>query len=489
MQVGEIRFLTKVAMNSPRGLRLMLFKEKNTGNEKLVFIVKTASEDVDKLALSKMTWQVEQSKSAIRVVIVRLIILPDGANQYFQSETGLLMNDEKDRKTLQALVNQKSVEIYFFNYENEFNSKIELMTTYNMHSTAKALLEANPIIDEGRMIVKSENLSENDIKNAISGKINIKPVQDKDLMDSIQKKMPTVGNTSPKTKPEEFNKTSIKSGDILTPGSVGNNTSSSERSSGLTVDDLKKAVSVPPGKITPEDLLRSLPPDKKLGDSIRSGELFKNISDKNSISNDSSSIKADDLMKVVNSMPPGKITSEELLKTIPPNTGLNVMSTNSPEKGLTSEELLRSLTDTVSIDAAIKTNKISDTIKNNDSLNQNNLSEAMKDDAPESKTKEKQVDDLMYALMSETSPLKLSSEEETALLSDLMSEPTPLKSSEGQNSELMKNLETNIKTTAPVNNQSNNQSIPNLNDTTNLANKSDEGISASDLLKALNGEA
>jgi hypothetical protein len=70
------------------------------------------------------------------------------------------MNEDKDRRSLQALVNQKSVEIYFFNDENEFNSKIELMTTYNMHTSAQNLLNSNPIIDEGRMIVKSENLSE-----------------------------------------------------------------------------------------------------------------------------------------------------------------------------------------------------------------------------------------------------------------------------------------------------------------------------------------
>jgi len=34
---GLVRFLTKVAEKSPRGLRLVLFKEKNTGNEKMVF--------------------------------------------------------------------------------------------------------------------------------------------------------------------------------------------------------------------------------------------------------------------------------------------------------------------------------------------------------------------------------------------------------------------------------------------------------------------
>ena len=52
IDIGEVRFLTKVAQKSPRGLRLLLFKEKSSGNEKLVFIVKTASEDIDKLALS-----------------------------------------------------------------------------------------------------------------------------------------------------------------------------------------------------------------------------------------------------------------------------------------------------------------------------------------------------------------------------------------------------------------------------------------------------
>ncbi|MFN8576857.1 MAG: hypothetical protein U0354_08355 [Candidatus Sericytochromatia bacterium] len=479
LEVGEVRFLTRVAEKSPRGLRLLLFKEKSTGNEKLVFIVKTASTDVDKLALSKMTWQVEQSKSAHRVVIVRLIILPEGAEEYFQSETGLIMNEEKDRKSLQALVNQKSVEIYFFTYENEFNSKIELMTTYNMHTAAKNLLEANPIIDEGRMIVKSENLSENDIKNAMAGKIRATPVKDKDLMDSIQKKMPTVTNSVPKTKPEEFNKTSVKSNDLLNKDdfdtTISNNNINNTKSE-LTADDLKKAVSVPPGKITPEDLLKSLPPNKKLADSIKSGDLFNsNV--------DFKSINADDLMKVVNTIPPGKITPDELLKSLPPVNSINLSNSSiSSTNDLTTEELLQSLADTISADSNIKANDLLGTIKvPTEKIDQNNLSEILKaddngffDKTPtvniDNSTKEMKVDDLLSALMAETSPLKLSVEEEKTLLNDLMSEPTPLKSEEGGNSELMKNLESNIKTTT-------------------TAVKKEEGISEDDLLKALNGEA
>lgn len=481
MEIGEIRFLTKVAEKSPRGLRLMLFKEKSTGNEKLVFIVKTASSDVDRLALSKMTWQVEQSKSSHRVVIVRMIILPEGADEYFQSEAGLIMNDDKDRRCLQALVNQKSVEIYFFTYENEFNSKIELMTTYNMHKSALALLEANPIIDEGRMIVKSENLSENDIKNAMAGKIKATPVKDKDLMDSIQKKMPTVTNTAPKTKPEEFNKTSIKSSDILTPGSYGNTIPPGNKKGPLNADDLKRAISIPPGKITPEELLKSLPPNKMMADEIKSGKMF---------SGDLNSVKAEDLMKIVDSVPPGKITPEELLKSLPPMNTIDLSNTKSPEKNLTTEELLKSLTDiSIPNESKIRADDLLSSITHpgiggQNKLDHKNLSNTIKADdamdffntnAPKSsqasnETQEMKVDDLMSALMSEESPLKLTEEEEKSLMTDLMSEPTPLKSSEGTNSELMKNLETNIKTVAP-------------------ANKKDDGISADDLLKALNGDS
>jgi len=62
LDIGQIRFFTKVAEKAPRGLRLLLFKEKITNNEKLVFIIKTASDEVEKLALSKMTWLLNKVK-------------------------------------------------------------------------------------------------------------------------------------------------------------------------------------------------------------------------------------------------------------------------------------------------------------------------------------------------------------------------------------------------------------------------------------------
>ncbi len=480
MEIGEVRFLTKVAEKSPLGLRLMLFKEKSTGNEKLAFIVKTASSEVDKLALSKMTWQVEQSKSAQRVVIVRMIILPEGAKEFFKSEAGLIMNDDKDRRSLQALVNQKSLEIHFFNAENEYNSRIELMTTYNMHKSAEELLNANPVIDEGRMIVKSENLSENDIKNAMAGKIKSTPVKDKDLMDSIQKKMPTVSNSIPKTKPEEFNKTSIKSQDIITTGNFGtsNTIPPKNKKSELNAEDLKRAISIPPTKITPEELMKSIPPSKMMSDSLRF--------DTQGFFGDLNMVKAEDLMKIVDSIPPSKITPEDLLKSLPPMSRTDIKDTN-----LTTEELLKSLGNlSISSESNIKANDLltsfnkSENKITSDKLDHNNLAEAMSffdkpdgyiDKSPTSpisnKTQELQVDDLLSSLMMEESPLKLTKEEENSLMSDLMSETTPLKSLEGGNSDLMKNLEVNIKKVTP-------------------SNKKDEvpSISVDDLFKALNGE-
>ena len=488
METGEIRFFTKVAQKSPRGLKLLLFKEKSTNKEKLIFIVKTASSEVDKLALSKMTWQVDQSKAAARVVIVRMLILPEGSKEFFRSETGLLMNDEKDRRSLEALVHQKSVEIHFFNDENDYNSKIELITTLNMRKSAEMLLNANPIIDEGRMIVKSENLSENDIKNAMAGNIKSAPVKDKDLIDSIQKKMPTVTDSSPRTKPEEFNKTSIKSNDVLNPGHFGttippnNKTNKSE----LNADDLKKAISVPPGKLTSEDLLKSIPPNSFfLNNTKETPKPF---------SGDLNTVKAEDLMKIVDSIPPGQITSEDLLKSLPPMPKIDTTNVKN-NKDLTTEELLKSLEDMPFFNEL----KVSDLRKSLNhpgsepdplnELNHGNLSEAMKNtfDRPDgyvapsepvkpapvnNQTQELKVDDLLSSLMSEDTPLKLSKEEENSLMSDLMSEATPLKSSEGSNSALMNSLEVNIKTVAPTNKKEEHPSI-----------------SVDDLFKALNGES
>ena len=54
------------------------------------------------------------------------------------------MNEEKDRNSLGALARQKSIEIFFFNYESEFHSKIELLTTFNMGKTAQAAFDLNP---------------------------------------------------------------------------------------------------------------------------------------------------------------------------------------------------------------------------------------------------------------------------------------------------------------------------------------------------------
>jgi hypothetical protein len=247
----------------------------------------------------------------------------------------------------------------------------------------------------------------------------------------------------------------------------------------LSIDDLKKAISVPPSKITPEELLKSLPPNKTILDDIKSNDLFKT---------DLQSIKAEDLMNIVNTIPPSKITPEELLKSLPPVNTIGLTNTNSPEKALTTEELLKSLSDSFSSESNIKANDLLSSIKevnlNTGEIDHNNLSDIIKlddnnffDKTPTSeidnKTQEMKVDDLMSALMSEASPLKLSEEEETILLTDLMSEPTPLKSSEGENSDLMKDLEINIKTTKPV---------------TPSTIKKDDGISVDDLLKALNGD-
>ena len=117
IDVGQIRFFTKVVEKAPRGLRLLLFKDKFTNKEKLIFLVKTASEDVEKLALSKMTWIVEKSTINPRVILVKLLILPDGQKDFYKSETGLIITESKDLKSLEALSKQISIEIYFFNTE------------------------------------------------------------------------------------------------------------------------------------------------------------------------------------------------------------------------------------------------------------------------------------------------------------------------------------------------------------------------------------
>ncbi len=525
LDVGEVRFLTKVATKSPRGLRLLLFKEKVSGKEKLVFVVKTASQDVDKLALSKMTWQVEQSKAAPRVVIVRLLILPEGSNEFFQSETGLIMNDDKDRKILDTLGNQKSIEIFFFNYESEFHSKIELLTTFNMAKAAQHLIEANPLVDEGKLIVKSENLSEADIKNAITGKIRDTNLKDKDLIDSIQKKMPVVSSSVPRTKPEEYTKTSIKSNEMSGAGNFGvsptvppeaakkkeldfetlknaisvppgkissqdllNTIPINTGKSGLTTNDLKNAISVPPGKITSEELLNSIPPER-----VTSEDLLKSIPPDKFTFNDlmkskAENAKSNDLLKVGDNVSSSKITPEDLLNSIPPNI-------------LTSEELLKSLNDiSIPSESGLKAqdllNSIGTSATKGGKLDKDNLFSTINQDknsifvdksptviVDKSPTQELYKKDLLDALKSEPSPLKLSPEEENSLVNALKSEPTPLKSQTGELSSIMKDIESNIKST---NNLTGNNTSPPVN-----KKKTEEAkdISVDDLLKALNGES
>jgi len=391
--IGEVRFFTKVIQNSPSGLRLLLFKEKATGNEKLVFLVKTASELIDKLPLSKMTWQLEQSKAALRVVIVRLLILPDDSDNFFKTETGLIMNDAKDRRSLESLETQNSVEIYFFNMENEFNSKIELLTTFNMKQSVKRMLDANPEIDEGKMIVKSENLSEYDIKKTMNEKFKGKKLRTDDLMDSIQKKMPTVSSSGIlKTKPEEHGKASIKTNDVLSDdnfGVVSKTPPKQPVSQRITPEDLMRTIppknkanntysvsfddllkTIPPGKLdnqyetrtnlsnttklTPEDLLKSISPESS---KLRSEDLMKTISSEKQNSSSSSEISFDDLFKTI---PPEQIKiedvlnknfnikanlkPEDLLKSISSDLKkLNTENNNKKESSITMEDLLKSV--------------------------------------------------------------------------------------------------------------------------------------------------
>jgi hypothetical protein len=442
LDIGEVRFLTKVAQKSPRGLRLLLFKEKSTGKEKLVFIVKTASEDIDKLALSKMTWQVEQSKHAPRIVIVRLLILPEGSNEFFQSETGLLMNEEKDRNSLGALARQKSIEIFFFNYEAEFHSKIELLTTYNMGMTANALLELNPMIDEGKLIVKSENLSENDIKNAITGKVKDAKLKDKDLMDSIQKKMPVVSSSIPKAKPEEITKTSIKSNDMAVSGSYGTPTAKKPEKKEINADDLKK-VNPSPAKLTPEDLMKSIPPGKIPASEVakqapppvkkEEEDVFAALLNSQPAAG-KSSLSTEDLLKFVdvkNDEPaaaslPSTLTSEELLKSLSEN--------QATSDSLDSVDLFQSLSygqNTISVDAGLSADDLFKSISSPgeegdeiSGLDKNNLLDIFKDseevyfidNTPTSElvgamTQELKRDELLEALMSEPTPLKVEEEE------------------------------------------------------------------------------
>lgn len=565
LDIGEVRFLTKVAEKSPRGLRLLLFKEKATGKEKLVFVVKTASEDIEKLALSKMTWQIEQSKVAPRVVIVRLLILPEGSNEFFQSETGLIMNEQKDRRSLEALGTQKSIEIYFFTYEAEFHSKIELMTTYNMSLSAKAALEKNPIVDESKLIVKSENFSESDIKNALTGKIG-SGLKDKDLADSIQKKMPTISSSVPKAKPAEFSKTSIKSNDMVSSGKGSATIPPPSKKTGLTPDELKRATASSASKITSDDLMRTIPPDSikkekpvpKKGPAPQAQEM-------------------DELMKAFDVFGGTPITSDELMKTIPPDSikkekpvpkketapesqemdelmkAFDIFG-SEPTKALTPEELLKSLNESEPApsesnlkaedllkslnfsekgipsglsEGSLKPEDLIDTLEikpktSQDSLNKDNLMSVMNSDdsnlpfldmvptvdiskqKPISEQKDSLIlkneptrelkfnqtvelkrDELLEALRSEPSPLKLTPEKEIELINDLKSEPSPLKEKEGMESDLMKKIDAEIKIVTPVSNTI--PPVPKTQPPPPVPEKKEE-ISEDDLLKALLGE-
>lgn len=516
IDLGLLRFFTKVAQKAPRGLRLLLFKEKYTNEEKLVFIVKTASDEIDKLALSKMTWQVEQSKTTAGVVVVRLIILPDGSDKFFTSETGLIMNEEKDRKNLHHLASQKSIEIFFFNDECEFHSKIELLTTFNMSQSAHKLLEQNPLIDQGKLIVKSDNLSEQDIKSAMTGKIQVDHVSKNDLYDAIQKKMPTVSKVDfkPKTKPEEFTKTSIKSNDVVGAGDVGksyvkpiisdkkSDIKSTSTDTKITADDLLKTI--PPDKlnlndyvnpkdtkITPDELLKTIPPDKlNINSFVNSKPEIKKEEQKIDLNN----LTADDLMGVLGNVSDTKISADDLLKSIPPNTinssdvfgssfdqtknkkddGLNLKDLTADDlknvlgglskSKISAEDLLKSIPPDVLSVSSVSQNKQST------SLGTDNLKDAFKEDKPSFndgvKTTVIAKDDLLSALISEPTPLKA---QEQALLNDLMSEPTPLKALDGNSSNLAKEIESSIKIIE-------------------TSSKKDDLIDEDDLLKALKGE-
>ncbi|GIW21141.1 MAG: hypothetical protein KatS3mg068_0148 [Candidatus Sericytochromatia bacterium] len=505
---GLIRFLTKVAEKSPRGLKLVLFKEKNTGNEKMVFIVKTSSEDLDKLALSKMTWQVEQSKASVKVIIVRLLILPDGAKDFFRSETGLLITEQKDYKCLQALYNQKSVEIYFFSYDNEFHSKIELLTTPTMANNVKVLLDKNPFIDESKLIVKSENLSQKDIQDAISGKVKDATLKDKDILEALQKKMPTMSSTSsaPKTKPEEFSKASIKSNDIKTSSSANIFKPEIKQENISKKDNLIKNENITPKEKIKEDnildVINSIPPTSGLSAS----DLLNVISGANDVlSTAKEKIREDNILDVINSIPPTSgLSASDLLSSISQDEKIDLKSE------LSKDDLLKSIGDDKNSDLSIlfsqeeneffedntptinlkmtntQPNNVLSTLNNEkinnlDNVFDNEANKFFEENAPtilsdiedkkvidNSSSNEINADDLLLALMAEPSPIK---EQENILLSDLLAQDSPLKS----NPYLIKEIENNVKIVKPTGN-------------TTIPPNKNSSINANDLSKTLNND-
>ncbi|MFN8673847.1 MAG: hypothetical protein U0457_17425 [Candidatus Sericytochromatia bacterium] len=281
IDIGQLRFFTKVAEKAPRGLRLLLFKPKGTNQEKLVFIVKTASEDLEKLALSKMTWIIEKIPANPRIIAVRFLVLPDGAKDFFKSEAGLIITEDKDIKSLEALANQRGVEIYFFSEEPEFHSKIELPTTPRMLSTAKKFFEEAVSIRNARSLNKSETLSDLDMKNAIKTKEH-PSIKKEELRTSIKDKENTVNLSNiieTKKEPEilKNDKLTITAEELAKtiPPEI-----MKSGSSGLTMEDLKNAVSLPPNKLTAEELAKTIPPKSSKNDSNSSltmEDLFKSV--------------------------------------------------------------------------------------------------------------------------------------------------------------------------------------------------------------------
>jgi len=472
---GLIRFLTKVAEKSPRGLKLVLFKEKNTGNEKMVFIVKTASEDLEKLALSKMTWQVEQNKASPKVIIVRLLILPDGAKDFFRSETGLLITEQKDYKCLQHLYIQKSIEIYFFSYNSEFHSKIELLTTPTMANNVKVLIDRNPFIDESKLIVKSDKLSEKDIQDAILGKVKNTNLKEEDILESLKKKMPTFSPNNiniPKTKPEEFSKTSIKSNDIKSNKQP--NILKPEKEEEIVNNQIKEDNIL--------DVISSIPPSKGLS----ADDLLNVISGKNEIlSSAVNQIKEDNVLDVISSIPPDGLSTKDLLKSLSKEEIIDTTSNlskydlvkvleDSKENDLSTlfsenkeEDFFEDSAPTINL-SSLETNP-NVNISNNENkkeeinniFNNEEINKFFEDNAPtvvinknkndeskdenKSKTNEINADDLLLALMSEPSPIK---EQENLLMSELLSQDSPLKS----NPEIVKEIESNVKVVKPLSN-------------------------------------
>jgi len=196
---------------------------------------------------------IEQSKATPRVVIVRLMILLEDTNDFYKSETGLLMNETKDRSTLMALAKQKSVELYFFTSEPEFHSKVELLTTPNMANSAMKALDANPFVDNSRSLNQSENISEFDIKNAIKDKSKVH-LDSMDLSKSIQNKMPTMSSTGTiKTKSEEAGKVSIKSNDIMNQDVTFQSSHTNLNQNIKYAEETKKKPPEKPSGITMED--------------------------------------------------------------------------------------------------------------------------------------------------------------------------------------------------------------------------------------------